>query len=75
MLGLASSTSIYLCRDSADMRKNIDGLSSLVMSHLKVDVKTPGLFVFFNKRRDKVKILYWDRSGFAVWYKRLAQVA
>jgi len=56
MLGLASSTSIYLCRDSADMRKNIDGLSSLVMSHLKAGVKTTGLFMFFNKRQNKVKI-------------------
>lgn len=72
MLGLSSSTQIYLCRDFVDMRKSIDGLSAVVTSQLKLDAKCCALFVFFNKRRDKVKILYWDRSGFAVWYKRLA---
>ena len=72
MLGLSPGTSIYLCRDSVDMRKSIDGLAAVVSSELKLDAKSCGLFVFFNKRRDKVKILYWDRSGFAVWYKRLS---
>ena len=73
MLGLSSSTQIYLCRDAVDMRKSIDGLAAVVTSELKLDAKSCALFVFFNKRRDKVEILYWDRSGYAVWYKRLAQ--
>ena len=73
MLSLLANSPIYLCRDAVDMRKSIDGLSSLVTGALRLDAKSSALFVFFNKRRDKVKILYWDRSGFVIWYKRLAK--
>lgn len=73
MLTLPSNTKIYLARDAADMRKSIDGLSILVSTTLQLDVKQPALFVFFNRYRDKVKVLYWDRNGFALWYKRLSK--
>jgi transposase len=53
------------------MRKSIDGLSLLVQQELKHNPKQAALFVFFNRHRNKVKVLYWDRNGFALWYKRL----
>ena len=62
---------VYLCRDIVDMRKSINGLSILVEQTLGLDPFAAQLFVFCNRKRDKVKILYWERSGFALWYKRL----
>ena len=62
---------VYLCRDVVDMRKSINGLSLLVEQTLGLDPFAPRLFVFCNRKRDKVKILYWERSGFVLWYKRL----
>ena len=73
MLTLPSQTAIYLAKDPVDMRKSIDGLSAYVASQLALDPKQPALFVFFNGGRDKVKILYWERNGFCVWYKRLVK--
>ena len=73
MLMLPATTAIYLSREPADMRKSIDGLSALVQSELKLNAKQAALFVFFNRQRNKVKVLYWDRNGFVVWYKRLAR--
>jgi transposase len=62
---------VYLCRDVVDMRKPINGLSLLVEQTLGLDPFAPQLFVFCNRKRDKVKILYWEHSGFVLWYKRL----
>ena len=62
---------VYLCRDIVDMRKSINGLSILVEQALGLDPFAEKLFVFCNRKRDKVKILYWERSGFVLWYKRL----
>ena len=62
---------VYLCRDIVDMRKSINGLSILVEQTLGLDPFAAQLFVFCNRKRDKVKILYWERSGFVLWYKRL----
>jgi transposase len=63
--------SVYLHRDCVDFRKSIDGLSLIVEQSMGLSVFDSSLFVFCNKRRDKIKILYWDRSGFCLWYKRL----
>lgn len=73
MLTLPAYTKIYLARDAVDMRKSINGLSIMASQVLQLDIKQPALFVFFNRYRDKVKILYWDRNGFALWYKRLVK--
>jgi len=62
---------VYLHRDPVDFRKSIDGLSLIVEQAMGVSVFEAAVFVFCNKRRDKLKILYWDSSGFCLWYKRL----
>ena len=63
--------SVYLCMEAVDFRKHIDGLSALVEEELELDPFSEQLFVFINRGRDKIKILYWERSGFVLWYKRL----
>ena len=64
---------IYLCQQPVDFRKGINGLVALVEGELGQDVFGERLFVFTNRRRDKVKILYWERSGFCLWLKRLEE--
>ncbi len=63
--------SVSLCREPVDFRKAINGLSILVEEVLERDPFSPQLFVFINRKHDKVKILYWELSGFELWYKRL----
>jgi len=62
---------VFVCTAPTDMRKSFDGLCALVETVLKQDPFSGHLFVFLGRRRDKVKILYWDRSGFFLLYKRL----
>lgn len=64
------SAPIFMCRSPVDMRKSIDGLAMLVESFAHSPANG-SLYVFFNRLRDKIKILYWDRNGFCLWYKRL----
>ena len=73
MIQLPASVRVYLCLTACDMRKSFDGLHTLVREHLELDAFTVHLFVFASRRRDRVKILYWDRDGFAVWSKRLEE--
>lgn len=62
---------IYLCSQFVDFRKSINGLAAIVESELELSVLTGAVFVFCNKSRDKLKLLYWDNTGFALWHKRL----
>lgn len=61
----------YIHRTPVDMRKNINGLAAIVEAEMRLDLKSPSLFIFCNQRRTHMKILYFDRSGFALWFKRL----
>ena len=73
MLALTGLTPIYLYRAPCDMRKSFDGLCGIIRSQLKGDPLSGSLFVFCNRRRNMVKILYWERDGFVIFYKRLEQ--
>ena len=71
MLSLPSALRIFLAVEPADMRKGFDGLAQLARERIAEDPLSGHLFVFRNRKRDRIKILYWDRDGFAVWMKRL----
>ena len=71
MLSLPPSVRILLAREPADLRKGFDGLSHLVQSVLREDPLSGHLFVFRNRRGDRVKLLLWDTDGFLIVYKRL----
>ncbi len=71
MLTLTSGIRVYLAIGNTDMRKAINGLSILVESRFLLDPFSGNLFVFTNRRRNILKILYWDRNGFCLWQKRL----
>lgn len=62
---------VYLHRAPIDMRRQMDGLAALVQGVMQKDPFTDSLFVFINRRRNKLKILTWEKNGFVVWYKRL----
>jgi transposase len=71
MLTLPPSVRIFLCLSPADMRRSLDGLAALTREILREDPLSGHLFVYFNRRRDRAKILFWDRSGLCLYYKRL----
>lgn len=62
---------LFLCTRATDMRKSFDGLHGLVLEVLRQDPQSGDLFVFLNRRHDRVKILLWEGDGLAIWYKRL----
>ena len=66
-----SPSQIYLHREFVDFRKSINGLSVIIEFEMGLPLMNGALFLFANKSRDKLKILYWDKTGFALWYKRL----
>ena len=71
MLLSSAQTRVYLALGNTDMRKAINGLSILVQESMDFDPFSGHLFVFCNRRRNILKILYWDRNGFCLWSKRL----
>jgi len=71
MLRPSTDAQVYLYAGVVDMRKSIDGLAALVERELEASPMTGALFVFCNRGRDKIKLLYWERNGFVLWYKRL----
>ena len=71
MIGWVEPKAIFLYSGSVDFRKSINGLADIVMNECELDCLSGALFLFCNKAQDKVKILYWDNTGFALWYKRL----
>ena len=73
MLSIAADTRIFIASGATDMRKGFDGLCGLVTSVLEKNPLSGQLFLFVNRRRDKMKILSWDGDGLAIWYRRLEQ--
>lgn len=71
MIAAAAQTKVYLARDATDMRKSFRGLLALTEAVLRQEPASGHWFVFVNRRRDLMKILAWDGSGFWIWYKRL----
>ena len=73
MLSLPTSVRIWLATRATDLRKSFDSLAELVRQQLQGDPLSGQLFVFRNKRADRVKLLYWDEDGFVIVYKRLEE--
>jgi transposase len=71
MFSLTSSFRYYLYREATDMRKSFDGLSGLVQGQLDRNPTSGEVYIFINRRRNKVKLLRWEQGGFILYYKRL----
>jgi transposase len=71
MLSLPANTRVYLCTKATDMRKGFDGLHAQAQQVFQQDPLDGHLFLFVNQRRDRLKALWWDRDGMALFYKRL----
>lgn len=71
MIPVDSGVRVFLAPGATDMRKSIDTLSILVAQQMELDPLSGHLFAFCNRKRDTLKILYWDRNGFCLWHKRL----
>ena len=71
MISLPHPVRVFLHTPATDLRKGFDALSGLVTTAFAQDPMSGHLFLFVNRRRDRLKILYWDRDGLAIWYKRL----
>lgn len=71
MLAISSNARIFFFQVPIDMRKGVETLSFLVEEHFSGQLLTGAYFVFVNRSKDKMKVLYWDSDGFAIWWKRL----
>ena len=71
MLSFPAAIKVYLCTRPCDMRRSFDGLSLMVEHVMGYSPYSGHLFIFCNRRSDRIKILYWDHDGWALWYKRL----
>ena len=73
MIALPPQVRVFLYRHATDMRKSFHGLVALTEAELKQDPLSGDLFVFMNRRRDRIKILYWGQTGYCIWYQQLQQ--
>ena len=71
MLSISATTRIFLCREPVDFRKAHDGLCAIIRDGFEDDPFSGDVFAFFNRARDRIKLLVWDRNGFWLFYKRL----
>lgn len=71
MLMLPNAVKVYVGREPINMKRSFAGLVTLIQTEFSHDPLTGNIFVFFNKHANKIKLIYWDRTGFAIWYKFL----
>lgn len=71
MIGLSSQIRVFVCAEPVDMRSSIDGLSARVQLTMRASPASGHLFLFVSRLRNRVKVLYYERNGFCLWYKRL----
>jgi transposase len=71
MIGFPATIRVFVAAGASDLRRGFDGLAQLARDRLEQDPMTGHLFVFANRRRDRIKLLYWDRDGYVIWMKRL----
>jgi transposase len=71
MLSVPSAVKIFLNGEAADLRRGYDGLAAIVQDKMDEDPLSGSLFIFVNKRGNRIKLLYWDKDGYAIWMKRL----
>jgi transposase len=73
MKALSGFQKIYIHRQFVDFRKGINGLCAIVVSDMGLDLRQSAIFIFCNQRRTRLRMLYFDRSGFALWMKKLEE--
>lgn len=73
MVAISSHLKFYLYSQPTDMRKSFDGLQGIIQNQLKVNALSGDVYLFLNKRRDRLKLLFWERDGFWIFYKRLEE--
>lgn len=71
MLTIPGNARLFLCQHPVNMRKSFEGLSALVEELFPEELLTGALFIFLNRRKDHMKVLFWDRDGLVIWFKRL----
>jgi transposase len=71
MLSVASTARVYLYMQAVDIRRSYDGLHAIVQSGFTRDIRLGDYFMFINRRRDRIKIIWWDKDGLAIFMKRL----
>lgn len=71
MLNIPSETKIYLYKEPINMLKSFEGISSIIDSFFKEQITSGAFFVFINRKKDRMKVIYWDGDGLVIWYKRL----
>ena len=71
MLALTGAARVFLYQEPIDLRKGFEGLSSAVEITFDSEITSGAYFAFLNRRRNRIKVLYWDTDGLAIWYKRL----
>ena len=75
MLTLLSNTRIFLCKNPVSMRKSFEGLGAVVEQLFPGELLSGALFIFLNRQHNSMKVLFWDRDGLVIWYKRLEKGA
>lgn len=71
MLSIPSQGRLFLCQHPVNMRKSFEGLSALVEQLFPGELLSGALFIFLNRRKDHIKVLFWDKDGLVIWFKRL----